>query len=74
MKKLLVIPLLLAVVGCQQESPESKYPSRYQAEKACFDWMDKEKVGVEYRTCENEKETRQVLGIMDEKVIKQYRY
>tara|TARA_B100000482_G_scaffold58405_1_gene40323 strand:- start:1089 stop:1325 length:237 start_codon:yes stop_codon:yes gene_type:complete len=59
MKKLLVIPLLLAVVGCQ---PVSKYGSKRQAETACRRFeLEEERKG---RTvwCEEEDETRQILA------------
>ena len=76
MKRLLVIPLFLAVVGCQLQS---KYSSKLQAAQACDDWEEQEN-GGEYRSCEEEMETNQILGVIftDEddrdKVAKHFRY
>ena len=78
MKRLLVIPLFLAVVGCQ---PQSKYPSKLQARQACDDWVEQGKSGDgEYRGCNEEMETNQILGVTwtdDEprdKVARHFRY
>ena len=76
MKRLLVIPLFLAVVGCQ---PQPKYPSKFQAAQACDDW-DKQENRGEYRSCEVERETNQILGLIftngddRDKVAKHFRY
>ena len=76
MKKLLVILLLLAVIGCQLQS---KYPSKMQAEQACEDWTEKEKE-YEHRRCQVENVTNQILGVQwtdsdeQDKVVKHFHY
>ena len=40
MKNIFIIPVILLLTGCQ-----TRYSSRYEAEKACFKWMN-EKPGI----------------------------
>ncbi len=56
MKKLLALPLLLEMIGCNQQS---RYPSKYQAKDACEEWD-----GTDLdRHCEEENVPNQVLVI-----------
>ena len=75
MKQLAIIPLLLVVLGCSQ----SKYPSKLQAEQSCEDWGERASE-EEYRRCDVEMETNQILGVTytdnnpRDRVVKHFRY
>tara|TARA_Y100000746_G_scaffold230706_1_gene242805 strand:- start:89 stop:307 length:219 start_codon:yes stop_codon:yes gene_type:complete len=72
MKKLLVIPLLLAVAGCL---PASKYASKFEADDACEEWR---RIEAGDRNCIEEDETNQILGEQwsnrETKIVKYFRY
>ena len=76
MKHFAIIPLLLVVLGCQ---PQSKYPSKLQAEQSCEDWGERVS-GEEYRRCDVEMETNQILGVTytddnpRDRVVKHFRH
>tara|TARA_B100000073_G_scaffold326909_1_gene312038 strand:+ start:396 stop:632 length:237 start_codon:yes stop_codon:yes gene_type:complete len=78
MKRLVLIPLLLAVAGCH---PQPKYQSKMQAEQACKDWEEKDYRDMIYRRCREEKVTNQILGVQspvsddsEVKVVRHFRY